>query len=140
MIFLRERKLDEKENKSCLGENQSTFQFQVEVFLEYTDAGSGFLYGYLGSKEKPPFDLRSFPNKTSVAFEVISAINKSHSMNTVFIFKSLSVLYFVSFMLSMFFYLGAMQWIIGKVGWVLQVRNCHCVIDCSSLSHPLVLY
>lgn len=91
--------------------------------MEYTDAGSGFLYGYLGSKEKPPFDLRAFPNKTSVAFEVISAINKSHSMNTVFIFKSLSVLYFVSFMLSMLFYLGAMQWIIGKVGWVLQVRS-----------------
>ena len=89
--------------------------------MEYTDAGSGFLYGYLGSKDKVPYDLRSISNKTSLAFEVMEAINKSQAMNTVFIFKSLSVLYFVSFFLSMFFYLGAMQWIIGKVGWVLQV-------------------
>jgi hypothetical protein len=30
----------------------------VEVFLDYTDAGAGFLYGYLGSNAKPPFELR----------------------------------------------------------------------------------
>lgn len=94
---------------------------QVEVFLDYTDAGSGFLYGYLGSKEKPPFDLKAIANKSSLAFEVAEAINQSHSFNTVFIFKSLSVLYFVSFFLSMLFYLGAMQWAIEKVGWILQV-------------------
>jgi pyrimidine nucleoside transport protein len=90
--------------------------------LDYTDAGAGFLYGYLGSKDKPPFDLKLIENKTSIAYEVAEALNLSKSMNTVFIFKSLSVLYFVSFFLSMFFYLGAMQWVIGKVGWILQVN------------------
>lgn len=79
------------------------------------------MYGYLGSKDKPPFDLKAIANKSSLAFEVAEAINQSRSLNTVFIFKSLSVLYFVSFFLSMLFYLGAMQWAIEKVGWILQV-------------------
>jgi hypothetical protein len=51
--------------------------FQVETFLGYTDAGSAFIYGYLGSKEKLPFDLNAFTNKSSVAYEVLEAINES---------------------------------------------------------------
>jgi nucleoside permease NupC len=96
---------------------------QVETFLAYTDAGSGFVFGYLASNEKPPFNPKLFENNTSITFDVISAINDSKIFNTVFIFKSLSVIYFFSFIISMLFYLGTMQWIIGKVGWVLQVRD-----------------
>ena len=91
------------------------------MFLDFTQDGAGFLYGYLASKDKPPFDLRAIANKSSLAYEVAEALNNTHSFNTVFMFKSLSVLYFVSFFLSMLFYLGAMQWAIEKVGWILQV-------------------
>lgn len=98
----------------CLGH-------KVETFLDYTEAGSGFVFGYLGSSSKPAFNPRFFENRTSITFEVISAINESHGLNTIFIFKSLSTIYFFSFMISMLFYLGTMQWVIGKVGWVLQV-------------------
>jgi pyrimidine nucleoside transport protein len=70
-----------------------------------------------------PKMFRAIGNKSSLAYEVAQAINASKSFNTVFIFKSLSVLYFVSFFLSMLFYLGAMQWAIEKVGWILQVRS-----------------
>ena len=38
----------------------------------------------------------------------------------VFMFKVLSVIFFFSFMTSMFFYMGYMQWIISKIGWLLQ--------------------
>jgi len=77
----------------------------------------------LASNEKPPFNTKLFENKTSITFEVISAINEAKIFNTTFIFKSLSVIYFFSFIISMLFYLGTMQWIIGKVGWALQVNK-----------------
>jgi len=38
----------------------------------------------------------------------------------VFMFKILSVIFFFSFMTSMFFYMGYMQWLISKIGWALQ--------------------
>ena len=38
----------------------------------------------------------------------------------VFMFKVLSVIFFFSFMTSMFFYMGYMQWLISKIGWLLQ--------------------
>merc|ERR1719151_353183 len=42
-------------------------------------------------------------------------------LNSVFVFKILSVIFFFSFMVSMLFHLGTMQWAIGKIGWLLQV-------------------
>lgn len=38
----------------------------------------------------------------------------------VFAFAVLSVIFFVSFIISILYYLGAMQWIVMKMGWLLQ--------------------
>jgi len=40
-------------------------------------------------------------------------------MATVFIFKALSVIYFFSFCVSMLFYVGALQFIVKKLGFIL---------------------
>eukprot|EP00092_Neocalanus_flemingeri_P002179 GFUD01002319.1.p1 GENE.GFUD01002319.1~~GFUD01002319.1.p1 ORF type:complete len:652 (-),score=150.80 GFUD01002319.1:85-2040(-) len=93
----------------CLGRKVSTF-------LDYTDAGSGFVFGYLVD-QKPflPFLLNGTAN--SVAEE----INSSGSLKFVFMFKVLSIIYFFNFMVSILFYLGAMRWLVVKMGWLLQV-------------------
>ena len=35
----------------------------------------------------------------------------------------LSIIYFFNFFISMLFYLGAMQWLVVKLGWLLQVET-----------------
>jgi nucleoside permease NupC len=50
-------------------------------------------------------------------------VNKSGAMKFVFMFKVLSVIYFFNFFISMFFYIGVMQFCVAKVGWLLQVKN-----------------
>ena len=34
----------------------------------------------------------------------------------------LSIIYFFNFFISMLFYLGSMQWLVVKLGWLLQVQ------------------
>ena len=92
--------------------------FKISNFLAYTDNGSGFVFGYLVNQK--PFVEGSVSN-ASVAYDVMREINAFKSINGVFFFKVLSVIYFFSFFISMLFYLGAMQWVIGKIGWLLQV-------------------
>jgi len=93
----------------CLGRKVSTF-------LDYTDAGSGFVFGYLVD-QKPflPFLLNGTANS------VAEDINSSGSMKFVFMFKVLSIIYFFNFMVSILFYLGAMRWVVVKMGWLLQI-------------------
>lgn len=63
----------------------------MEAFLDYAKSGAAFVYGdYL------TFNLG------------------------VFAFAVLSVIFFFSLMISMLYYLGIMQWVIFKMGWVLQ--------------------
>jgi pyrimidine nucleoside transport protein len=97
------------------------FGAKIRTFLAYTDAGSGFVFGYLVS-QKPFYTGTLEPNST--AFEVATAINENNSIGGVFQFKILSVIFFFSFISSMAFYLGTMQWLIEKIGWLLQVRTC----------------
>ena len=78
----------------CLGD-------KVETFLGYTDVGSQFVYGYL-------------------AMDIIDAEGQFVAAS-VFYFKTLSVIFFFSFMVSMLFYAGIMQWVIMKMGWMLSV-------------------
>ena len=65
----------------CLGD-------KVETFLGYTDVGSTFVYGYLA------MDIVQDGNFLAPA---------------VFYFKTLSVIFFFSFIVSMLFYAGVMQ-------------------------------
>jgi hypothetical protein len=48
-------------------------------------------------------------------------VNSQGAMKFVFMFKVLSVIYFFNFFISMFFYMGVMQFCVAKVGWLLQV-------------------
>lgn len=67
------------------------FGNKVATFLRYADSGSEFVYG------------------------------KFLVDNGVFAFTVLPVIFFFSFMVSILYYLGAMQWFVLTVGWVLQI-------------------
>lgn len=95
----------------CLGD-------KVSIFLAYTDEGSGFVYGYLVTQQ-PFFSWELDVNST--AYQVTTDINTHKAIGFVFVFKVLSVIFFFSFMVNMMFYVGAMQWLIEKIGWILQV-------------------
>ena len=94
----------------CLGQ-------KVKTFLDFTDAGSGFVFGYLVTQQ--PFYPATLNNATSRA--VAQDINSAQAIGFVFIFKVLSIIYFFNFVVSIFFYLGTMTWVVSKVGWLLQV-------------------
>lgn len=64
---------------------------KVATFLGYATSGAEFVYG--------PFLVE----------------------NGVFAFTVLPVIFFFSFMVSILYYLGAMQWFVLTVGWVLQI-------------------
>ena len=91
---------------------------QVDTFLGFTDAGSSFTFGYLVNQQ--PFLVDNLKNG-SVAREVAQAINSSRAVNTIVVFKALSTVYFFSFLVSMLFYWGVLQWLVIKIGWLLQV-------------------
>ncbi|XP_021696985.1 solute carrier family 28 member 3 isoform X1 [Aedes aegypti] len=64
---------------------------KVATFLNYSAEGASFVYGdFIVRKEG------------------------------VFAFAVLSVIYFFSFFISILYYLGAMQWVVLKLGWILQ--------------------
>ncbi|CAM9410900.1 solute carrier family 28 member 3 [Lampetra fluviatilis] len=63
---------------------------QVQTFLDYTDAGSKFVFGDLYTDH-------------------------------FFAFKVLPIVIFFSMIMSMLYYVGFMQWLILKVGWVMQI-------------------
>jgi pyrimidine nucleoside transport protein len=67
------------------------FGEKVAQFLEYGKEGAAFVYGEF------------------IVFELV-----------VFAFAILSVIYFFSLWVSVLYYLGAMQWILFKLGWILQ--------------------
>ena len=94
----------------CLGR-------KVTTFLDFTDAGSGFVFGYLVTLQ--PFDTAAL--NSTVSRTVAEDINNSNSIGFIFFFKVLSIIYFFNFVVSILFYLGAMTWLVGKLGWLLQV-------------------
>ena len=90
----------------CLGN-------KVTTFLGFTDAGSGMVYGFLTTGFKIPD-----PNKINMTNpEEIQFIEYPG----VFAFQTLSVIYFFSFFVSMLFYLGVLQWVVMKLGWLLSI-------------------
>ncbi|XP_051898552.1 sodium/nucleoside cotransporter 1 [Pristis pectinata] len=63
---------------------------QIQTFLNYTIAGSSFLFGE---------DL----------------------INGIFAFQALPIVVFFSSVMSILYYVGAMQWIILKIAWLMQI-------------------
>lgn len=90
---------------------------KVDTFLGFTDAGSSFVFGYLVNQQ--PF-LPKLLKNGSVEQQVAESINVAHATSSVVVFKALSTVYFFSFLVSMLFYLGALQWLVIKIGWLLQ--------------------
>ncbi|CAL4116640.1 unnamed protein product, partial [Meganyctiphanes norvegica] len=64
---------------------------KVSAFLSFTKEGSSFVFGDLLTKENP-----------------------------IFAFTSLPVIFFVSFIVQILYFYGAMQWLVIKLGWCLQ--------------------
>jgi len=91
---------------------------KVDTFLGFTDAGSSFVFGYLVNQQ--PF-LPKLLNNGSIEQQVAESINVAHAVSSVVVFKALSTVYFFSFLVSMLFYWGALQWLVVKIGWLLQV-------------------
>ena len=48
-------------------------------------------------------------------------INGTKGIGFVFMFKVLSIIYFFNFMVSILFYMGVMNWLVSKIGWLLQL-------------------
>lgn len=90
---------------------------KVDTFLGFTDAGSSFVFGYLVNQQ--PF-LPKLLNNGSIEQQVAESINVAHATSSIVVFKALSTVYFFSFLVSMLFYWGALQWLVIKIGWLLQ--------------------
>merc|ERR1711971_174241 len=60
-------------------------------------------------------------NQTTDIYKIAEALNTGDVFSMPFMFKTLSIIYFFSFCVSMMFYLGALQWFVVKIGWLLQV-------------------
>ena len=76
------------------------------------------MFGYLVNQK--PFLLDKLKNGTA-EYEVAGAINAAQAINSIVVFKALSTVYFFSFLVSMLFYWGVLQWLVMKIGWLLQV-------------------
>uniref|UniRef100_UPI00398E41C9 sodium/nucleoside cotransporter 1 n=1 Tax=Pristiophorus japonicus TaxID=55135 RepID=UPI00398E41C9 len=63
---------------------------QIQTFLNYTTAGSSFLFG-------------------------------DELINGIFAFQALPIVVFFSCVMSILYYVGAMQWLIIKIAWLMQV-------------------
>lgn len=106
----------------CLGD-------KVARFLSFTDEGSAFVYGYLVHQTPLiPSNVEVIGNDsfTALARDVATALNTPNSnggfpFDSIFMFKTLSVVYFFSFCVSMLFYLGTLQWMVLKMGWLLYI-------------------
>ncbi len=64
--------------------------------MSFTDEGAYFVYGFLSTEN-------------------------NEDGRPLFAFGTLCIIYFFSFCVSMLFYLGTLQWIVMKLGWLLSV-------------------
>ena len=107
----------------CIGD-------KVTAFLGFTDAGSGFVYGRLADPENfPLFDINSLNmsvidvttiNETQIK-DIVTALDSIDEPLGIWFFSVLCVIYFFSFFTSMLSYLGILQFIVFKMGWMLNV-------------------
>ena len=85
--------------------------------MAFTNQGSGFVFGYLVHQNL--FNINSLENQ-SLAFNISQEINSAKAVPSIVVFSSLSVIYFFSFVVNILFYLGIIQWLTVKLGWLLN--------------------
>lgn len=100
------------------------FGDKVKNFLDFTFAGSGFVFSYLakgynltdalGDLVKPENLTATLLNGTEVAKPAIK------NLPPVFLFLALPVVFFFSFFVSILYFYGIMQWMVLRVGSFLQ--------------------
>ena len=91
---------------------------KVGTFLGYTYEGSTFVFGYLADGK--PFFPESYNNTdqeiTSTVQMILKEINDLGVVGVPFFFGPLSIIYFVSFFVSMLYYWGTLQFVVKKIG------------------------
>lgn len=106
----------------CLGN-------KVQTFLDYTSAGSHFVFGHLasgidlkkalGSSQPESENLTVIQNTTDVIrAQLLSTVV---DVSPVFVFIALPTIFFFSFFVSILYYTGVMQALVLNAGWFLQV-------------------
>ncbi|XP_064455235.1 sodium/nucleoside cotransporter 2-like [Ornithodoros turicata] len=105
----------------CIGD-------KVAHFLSHASAGANFVFGHLATginlKQALGVDahlgnLTEEQNKTEIFKSQL--FSTAASVAPVFVFSALPVIFFFSFIVSILYYVGAMQWLVLRVGWLLQV-------------------
>ncbi|XP_065565519.1 sodium/nucleoside cotransporter 1-like isoform X2 [Artemia franciscana] len=91
----------------CLGD-------KVSAFLSYTIAGSSFVYGWLASGQN--LSVMIEPGITNYNITIVP-----DRLTDVFAFSILSVIFFFSFFINILYYFGVMQFVVIKLGWLLQI-------------------
>ena len=66
-------------------------------------------------------EIQGVTNFTEEKVQNMVMVLDSIYYGTPFMFGLLSVIYFFSFCTSMLYYLGALQWVVLKLGWILSV-------------------
>ena len=89
------------------------------TFLNFTFEGADFVFGYLATGK--PFVPEAFndtgnPSLTATVQYVLEDINNNGVFKTPFFFGPLSIIYFVSFFVSMLYYWGTLQFFVKKIG------------------------
>ncbi|CAL8129406.1 unnamed protein product [Orchesella dallaii] len=84
---------------------------KVTTFLDFSNEGSSFVYGYLASGSALVGNGTTFRD----------LVGETIAFDPLFAFQGLSVIYFFSFFVGLLYHLGIMTWIVMKVGWLLQV-------------------
>jgi len=108
----------------------SCLSSKVKTFLGFSDYGSSMIYGYLVTDTVThtamPFTPGAYtgPEQEQVP-AILEAINQSGAFGggggSGMMFQILSLIYFLSFFVSMLYYLGVLQFIVAKLGWLLSV-------------------
>ncbi|KAG0421110.1 hypothetical protein HPB47_002987, partial [Ixodes persulcatus] len=98
---------------------------KVKTFLSFTFDGSTFVFGYLAkgfvltnpspSEALSPFLNSTVPNITEFVGPTIK------NLPPVFLFLALPVIFFFSFFVSILYFYGIMQWVVLRMGQILQL-------------------
>ena len=91
---------------------------KVGTFLDYTYQGAGFVFSYLatGKPFLPDVYNNTDSDLTDTVRTVLEEINDQGVVPLPFFFGPLSIVYFVSFFVSMLYYWGTLQFIVKKIG------------------------
>ena len=92
---------------------------KVSTFLNYTYQGADFVFAYLATGK--PFIPEAYNRTgnqelTATVQGVLRDINTMGVVPAPFFFGPLSIIYFVSFFVSMLYYWGTLQFIVKKIG------------------------